>query len=975
MKKGFLGRKNQSLFDTSVQMKDVGVDHYDLVLDAKAIPESGTAKVRSRPTVNYFNSHGSTDAMQGFAVPTPKVPVLLPLNGPTTNGIGSTPHLANGGMIAVDDEEEGEILIPAPPSVAPPPPPPQFIPPSPGFVAPPLSFVDIPPELASLQPPPMPAPKPPTPVQNEDEIDFASLKPPAMPPPKPPSDTSSTNSVKISTPISMPLNDPSDVPECPKFTPPPPPVKQQPSAPPKTLKTPPPKPVRMSSIQNIDIASSSSAPAAVPSSFNPQNTAKVYSIPKTTLLSGGMDRDMRPKSILLLEDSKGDTVQVVNGGGSKTASPAQTPLPPTKPFRRASSGLQLEKDLKDLKDNLTATLPAANTPKTQTVVANTPKPQTVVANTPKTQTPPNAIPTPPKPAMTPPKSSPKLQKMQQQMQQNPTDPVPQGTSQVNVQEDSKEKPRQYSPLLTHKLHNLKANESPGTKEGVTSPLALLMAAKERDRRQRSTLSRENSNKSSRSDELPVKATIQPSESKPNSFTVIPKSTSSASLTSLEKLKPELSAQPGATVPQAQGQGTPSQVRKPVAKEESTPSVPPTATSSSPSIVNKKVGVTLENRPIPTPAPPPTRAPAAPAVPAPHPTPVPPAPAVPAPTVPIPPAPTVPVPSAPAVRVPTVPIPPAPTVPVPSAPAVKAPTVPIPPAPTVPVPPAPTVRAPPAPAVPAPPAPAAAVTAPAPPSPKDQESGEDLSIPFIPPPPEFANSDSEDAEGPPNTPPPDPPSKTVIPPIPPSPVAMPPKPPSKVPIPPPLPPPAKDPPSNAAPIAKPPPTAQKPKPPPTAPHLATVLGEMKVKMAQQTKPNPPSNLPTTPSSASQATLLSILQKKMLEMDPKLSVPVKEADNNTDEWGTTQSDEEGGIPTPPKPSPKAAAKSNTLPPPTRGLDLRELETRVAKKAAANEAAAAASKPPSSNGAAKQPFGMTFTVRPGTKQPITVVSKGES
>ncbi|KAL2090504.1 hypothetical protein ACEWY4_012767 [Coilia grayii] len=877
MKKGFLGRKNQSLFDTNVQMKDVEVDHLDLVLNAKAIPESGTAKVRSRPTVNYFNLHGSSDAMQGFAVPTPKVPVLPSLNGPKANGIGNPQQLHNGGMIAVTDDEEGEILIPAPPSVAPPPPPsmapppppPQFIPPSPTFIPPPLSFGDVPPELASLQPPPMPAPKPPTLAQSQD-IDLASLKPPPMPPPKPPSDTSSTNSVKASLPISTALNDPSDVPECPKFTPPPPPVvKQQPLGPQKTQKTPPPKPVRMSSIPNIDIASSSSTPAAVPSSFNPQNTAKVYSIPKTTLLSGGIDRDVRPKSILLLEDSSGVQVHG-NGGGSTTASPAQTPLPPTKPFRMASSSIQLEKDLKDLKDNLTATLPGQT--------------NAVSSSTPKTHTPPNPIPTPPKPAMTPPKSSPKLQKM-------PAAPVLQETSQVKVQEDSKENTSQYSPLLAHKLHKLKAHESPGTKESVTSPLALLMAAKERER-QRSSLSRENSSKSSRSVELPAKATIQPSESKPNSFTVIPKSASSLSPTSQEKLpvqKPDLSAQliqPGAAQPKAPGQATPSQERAPPAKEEPTLPVPPTATPSSPSSVKKKVLETQENTP-----------------------------------------------------------------------------------------------------------------APAPPCLTDQDSEEDLCVPFIPPPPEFANSDPEEGEGPPNTPPPDPPSKVVLPPHPPSKVLAPPNPPSKVvptpnppskvvpppnplskvvpppnppskvPVPPP-PPPAKNAPVNLLPISKGPPTAQKPKPP-VAPQLPPSQGEPKAKVAQQTKPKLPSNLPSTPASASQATLLSILQKKMLEMGPKLSVPVKEADSNTDEWATVLSEEEGGIPVPPKPSPKA--KATTPPPPSGGLDMRELETRVAQKAAEN--VAAASKLPSSNGASKQPFGMTFTVRPGTKQPITLVSKGDS
>ncbi|XP_062402107.1 proline-rich protein 36 [Sardina pilchardus] len=878
MKKGFLGKKNHSLFDTSVQMKDGGMERVELGFDSSAIPVTGTAKVRSRPTVNYFNSHTSSDAIHGFAVPTPKVPVLPPLNGPKTNGTGSTQQLPNGGIFAVPDDEEGEILIPPPPSVAPPAPPPQFIPPSPKVVHASSSYGDfeVPPDLASLRPPPMPAPKPPTVSQSQD-IDLASLKPPSMPAPKPPSVTSSTSSTKSSLPASV-VSDPPDVPECPKFTPPPPPVaKQQPlPGPQKTPKAPPPKPVRMSSIQNLDVVSlSSSTPAMpVPSSFNPHNTAKVYSIPKTTLLSGGIDREMRPKSILLLEDPSGDSVRVhVNGSGPSTPSPAQTPLPPAKPARRASSGAQLEQDLKDLKENLTATLPS--------------QPKAVPSSAPKTQTPPNPIPTPTKPAATPPAASPKLPKA-------PAAPAPQETSQMKEQEVSHVRPVQYSPLLAHKLNSLKGSESSGT--SGASPLALLKAAKERER-QRSNLSRENSGKSSRSVELPTQATIQPSESKSNSFTVIPKSSSSTSLNSQERLpavKPDLPAQVAVSAqPKAPVQVTPPQVRTHVAKQEPKPPVLSTVPSTSPSNVEKKVQHTN-----------------------------------------------------------------------------------------------------PAPAVSSTPV-------------QDSEEQEDFSIPFIPPPPEFANSDTEDGEGPPSTPPPDPPTKASIQP-PPPPAGRPPPPPSGPPppappagippparptgIPPPappagIPPPARPtgppppappagpppppaPPMNPSPIAKGPLTAQKPKPPAT-PRPPT-QSELQAKIAQQSKPKPPpQNLPSAPTSASQATLLSILQKKMLEMDPKFSAPAKEADS-TDDWGTTHSDEEEDIPVPPKPSPKA--KSGTLPPQASGgLDMKELETRMAQKKAGSFAAA--SKPPASNGPSKQPHGMTFTVRPGTKQPITLVSKGDS
>lgn len=53
MRKGlnFLGRKNQSLFDTNTKMKDM--DNVELVLESSAIPESGTASVRARPTVKH----------------------------------------------------------------------------------------------------------------------------------------------------------------------------------------------------------------------------------------------------------------------------------------------------------------------------------------------------------------------------------------------------------------------------------------------------------------------------------------------------------------------------------------------------------------------------------------------------------------------------------------------------------------------------------------------------------------------------------------------------------------------------------------------------------------------------------------------------------------------------------------------------------------------------------------------------------
>lgn len=99
-------------------------------------------------------------------------------------------------------------------------------------------------------------------------------------------------------------------------------------------------------------------------------------------------------------------------------------------------------------------------------------------------------------------------------------------------EGSPSQSRKFSPLLDRKLRNLKSSETNGAREGpATSPLALLMAAKKREK-QRSTLSRENSAKKT---EQPS-ASIHPSDSSPNSFIVTPKSSSSSSLTSQDILQ-------------------------------------------------------------------------------------------------------------------------------------------------------------------------------------------------------------------------------------------------------------------------------------------------------------------------------------------------------------------------------------------------------------------------------------------------------
>ncbi|KAG7470365.1 hypothetical protein JOB18_006794 [Solea senegalensis] len=480
MKKGalhFLGRKNQSLFDTNIRLKDM--DNVELVLDSPAILESGTASVRARPTVKH---HASSDNFQAFAVPTPKVPILPPVGGPKVNGSVDGDNFSNGSVISVPDDVEGEIFIPPPPSMAPPPPPP------PGtFILPPPDFIgDLnSPALASLQ---APTPKVSPLALSMEEVDVASLKPPPMAPPKPPS-TCSTGSGS-SIPITS--SPPASVPAHPRFAPPQPPTEKQQ----KNLKTPPPKPVRLSSISNFDLPPQTPAPpppvqTPTRSTFNPQNTAKLYNTPKISLLSRYENHDTKPKQMLLLEDSV-PVIVPVDGKASNVTTP-------TKPVPR---------DTQELKENLQVTKPSPPSlpkpnkeAKTGTVSA-----QQVVTKPPQT---------PPK---TPPQRSPHIQKIIS----------PRSNSEPNKDEldEPSRQSYKFSPLLDRKLRNLKNSETTGAREApAASPLALLMAAKEREKhRPTQSLSRENSGKR---DEQPS-ASIYASDSSPNSFVVVPRSRSSSS---------------------------------------------------------------------------------------------------------------------------------------------------------------------------------------------------------------------------------------------------------------------------------------------------------------------------------------------------------------------------------------------------------------------------------------------------------------
>ncbi|XP_016112409.1 pollen-specific leucine-rich repeat extensin-like protein 1 [Sinocyclocheilus grahami] len=288
--------------------------------------------------------------------------------------------------------------------------------------------------------------------------------------------------------------------------------------------------------------------------------------------------------------------------------------------------------------------------------------------------------------------------------------------------------------------------------------------------------------------------------------------------------------------------------------------------------------------------------------------------------------------------------------------------------------------------------------------RDVEIGEDLV--FIPPPPEFANLDSEEE---PPVPPPShpapappvksspPPAKTFLPatpapitnspppshPAPATPVKPAPLPSKPLPIPitngslPSHPAPAPTPAKPSLPSTPPPSTngplvSPKPKPPscpPKAPGPPPNI-QPQSKAPVQSKPTQPTAQVPPSVSASQATLLSILQKKMLEMDPKFSA-VKEVETNGDDWNSPLSDDEATSPlTTYNPM---TNRSATLPAQTRGVDMKELEIKAAKKA---QNLATSTKSQNSNGSStKQQFGMTFTVRPGAKQPITPVIKDGS
>lgn len=410
--------------------------------------------------------------------------------------------LSSGSVISVPDLVEGEIFVPPPPSMAPPPPPGSFILPPPDFMGDLNS-----PDLKNLHSLSMSTPKP-TPLSlSMREEDFTFLKPPPMAPPKPPSTCSSGSTSSL--PISKP-----PVPEHPKFAPPPPPSERQQ----KTFKTPPPKPTRLSSIPTLDSPPQTPAPpppvqTPTLSSFNPQNTAKLYNVPKTSFLGGFEDCKTKPRQMLLLEDS-----------GSVKSAPVLVQVD-GKVSKKATLPKPVSKDVQELKNNLhiaqssTSPLPDPNNEaKTGTVSAplETDKPLRTLHQT-----------------------SPLLQKV------NSTS-VDSESSKDKVGGPQSQR-LNFSPLLDRKLRNLKSSETNTAREGTAaSPLALLMAAKKREKHRSSQiLSQENSLKKN---EKPS-ASIHPNDSSPNSFIVTPKIGSPTSQTFQSTA--EVSAKSATSVPHAQ----------------------------------------------------------------------------------------------------------------------------------------------------------------------------------------------------------------------------------------------------------------------------------------------------------------------------------------------------------------------------------------------------------------------------------------
>ncbi|XP_061688774.1 uncharacterized protein C6orf132 homolog [Syngnathoides biaculeatus] len=491
----FLGRKDRSLFDTSIKMGEM--DNAELVLNSPTSPESGTASVRARPTVKHYTT---SESFQGFAVPTPRVPVLPTINGPKVNGAVYGDQLPYGLV-------EEDILVPPPPSSAPPPPPETFVLPPPDFLGY-LSNL----EMTGHQPPPKPPPKPPLIEEKNRRI----IKPPLLAPPKPPSTGSSSSA--SSTPISKPS--PAKVPKHPTFPPPLPPTKGQQN----TLKTPPPKPIRLSSMGNLNSPPQippPPPPVHVPtqSTFNPQNTAKLNHVSNASVLSGYEEQDTRPKHMLLLEDTGSvkpvPMLVAVNGNVARET--------PTKPIR---------KDPRHQKDNL------QSAPYTQTSLHEPPKDvldhkEDIQSSPPSWSLMPDVTTRTSRQTVSAQNETVKPLRVPYQIPKT----LQTGNRKLLTSEDIQGKlgPKpagKLGILSDHKLQNLKNGESSAGQEApAASPLSLLMAAKEREK-YKGFLSHEN--ETTKNDQR--RGSIQKNNSILKPFTTLPRSLSSSSLLHQDKVQ-------------------------------------------------------------------------------------------------------------------------------------------------------------------------------------------------------------------------------------------------------------------------------------------------------------------------------------------------------------------------------------------------------------------------------------------------------
>nr|XP_023669263.1 extensin-2-like isoform X1 [Paramormyrops kingsleyae] len=321
-------RKTPSLFDTNAEIRES--DNVDLPLDSSARPEPGTARVRARPAVQLHTS--SSSSSQGFAVPIPKVPLMPPTKGMIAAG------RENGNAVPSQssffNSLEGEMYIPPPPTMQPPPPPTNS---------------------ASCSSPNLPAWKPPSPKPVQKVFSQHSDLSPVMSslkiPSKGSSNSPSTNIFDFSSSAVTKYA------SLPPFSDPTLPVEKLEGTTPR-IQNPPSPPDRLSSLQVSD----SPAEVTAPSSFNPQNKAKLYSMPNTSILNKQKDIQHKPNNpIIVLEDPSTDKISrpvqinskipaAVNNFGSATLSDA-----PAKPAQSTSP--QMQNDQQDVKDILQANLP------------------------------------------------------------------------------------------------------------------------------------------------------------------------------------------------------------------------------------------------------------------------------------------------------------------------------------------------------------------------------------------------------------------------------------------------------------------------------------------------------------------------------------------------------------------------------------------------------------------------------------------